>query len=426
MTLRAKTIPLLVERTRAGLWFCLVALALFAVADFFLNRELIVPLYAIALVQVGIVVAAFAALHRATTWRRAVSIPLAALAGIYATGVYSDVLSQNTQSTTLLVFAVSMITATLLPWGLWPQVTTALVTGSGGLLALVLVRGSLAGLGYAVAAVSVSLIASCYIAWAFERAALERTQAEDENARLIADLQAANRLKSEFVSTMSHELRTPLNIITGYAEMLTEGAMGPLGEQQRHTIQRIRRSAIELHDLVGATLELGRLEAGRIDVGLEPVDMGDLFAELGRELEPLVAPAVELRWRESLAGARVLTDRSKTKTILRNLVGNALKFTLAGSVEVRAESRGDELVLIVRDTGIGIAADQLPIIFEMFRQVDGSPTRRFGGVGLGLHIVKRLVDLLGGTIVVESTPGVGSTFTVTSRAPREAYRATGT
>ena len=233
-----------------------------------------------------------------------------------------------------------------------------------------------------------------------------------ENERTIVRLRTANSLKSEFLSTMSHELRTPLSVVIGYADILVEGGFGALSPAQEDAVGRIAHNAREQLELITATLDLNRLEAGRDEVTLEPIDLEQLFWETRRDLRVAQSELVALRWDNQLPGKLVHSDRLKLKTILKNLVDNALKFTPSGEVMVEAREHNGTLELTVRDTGIGIAEENLPLIFEMFRQVDGSDRRSFGGVGLGLHIVQRFVERLDGHLDVQSELGKGTTFTI--------------
>ena len=234
-----------------------------------------------------------------------------------------------------------------------------------------------------------------------------------ENIRLVEDLREADRLKSEFVATMSHELRTPLNVILGYADLLLEEGFGKLDDEQRGVIARVQRSAHELFELITDTLNLNRIESGRERVNVSAVRVADLFAQI--ELEQtarLENSDVVLRFVVGPELTVIHNDQDKLKLILRNLVGNAIKFTEHGSVTVRAEIDGEQVVFTVSDTGIGIRPEDLPVIFDMFRQVESANTRRHGGVGLGLYIVKRYLTLLRGTVEVESEVGVGTRFRI--------------
>jgi signal transduction histidine kinase len=250
-----------------------------------------------------------------------------------------------------------------------------------------------------------------------------------DNARLVDELRAASTLKSEFIGTMSHELRSPLNAIIGYTELLHDEALDdakkdPSAQGRVETLDRIRFYALQQLEMIQATLDVSRLEAGRLPLQEAPVDLRTFLSELRAGIpEYWQKASVSLQWSVADAMPAVILDTAKLTTIVRNLVQNALKFTDAGEVVVRARfdaanlespvDTPDQLVITVSDTGIGIPQEQLGVVFEMFRQADGSDSRRHGGVGLGLYIVSRLAQALGGSVRVDSKPGEGSIFTVT-------------
>jgi len=233
--------------------------------------------------------------------------------------------------------------------------------------------------------------------------------------RQALQLEQASAAKSQFLANMSHEFRTPLNAILGYTSLLLQGVVGELAPAQRRSLERVDSSARHLLALINDILDISRIEAGKMPLHPSEFALADLVAELMAELEPIVARARLPVYREVPDDLPPLrTDRAKVKQILLNLMTNALKFTPEGWVELHAawDADTDRVRVAVTDTGIGIAEPDQQRVFEDFSQADSSPTRAYGGAGLGLAISRRLASMLGGEITLVSAPGRGSTFTL--------------
>jgi PAS domain S-box-containing protein len=224
-------------------------------------------------------------------------------------------------------------------------------------------------------------------------------------------IEEVNLFRANFVANMSHEVRTPLNIMIGYLEFLLDGTFGELSQQQREITERVRNNAEELLDLMSASLDLSRLDNRTIPLAIETIDVGDLVDEVAGDISKLLSGPVQMRTELATDLPLLHSDRQKVKMVLKNLLSNAVKFTRAGEIVASARPLGDGIELEVRDTGLGIGADTLPRIFEPFRQGSAGKAEK-SGVGLGLYIVRRLVDILEGRISVESTIGQGSAFRV--------------
>jgi signal transduction histidine kinase len=247
------------------------------------------------------------------------------------------------------------------------------------------------------------------------RAASEQQRAEAESAR--RDAVDASQAKSDFLAVMSHELRTPLNAILGFSSLMLDGISGPVSEQQRNQLARIKSGGQHLLSLIDEILSLSRLEARREEVALERGDAFLVARETAALAEPMAALkglALQLRIPEGTCECR--TDFTKLRQILLNLLSNAIKFTNEGTVTLEVRAAGAEMLYVVSDTGIGIAPEHRARIFEPFFQVEMTKARRVAGTGLGLSVTRHLARLLGGDVNLCDQKGTGCTFEV--RVPR--------
>ncbi|MGH7444047.1 MAG: sensor histidine kinase, partial [Longimicrobiales bacterium] len=232
----------------------------------------------------------------------------------------------------------------------------------------------------------------------------------EENARLLDEARAASRAKSDFIGFMSHEFRTPLASIVGYADLLDHETAGPLTDAQRKQLNRLREGAWHLARLVDEILSFSREALSPPTLEMARVDLHQLGTECIQTVRPSALQCgLELNMNTAADPLIVLTDAGRVRQILINLLGNAVKFTDAGTIEMDIQRTSDGVEVRVRDTGIGIPEDQREIVFEPFRQAHG---RRGGGSGLGLAVARQLALRLDGMLDVQSEVGVGTTFTL--------------
>jgi signal transduction histidine kinase len=244
--------------------------------------------------------------------------------------------------------------------------------------------------------------------------AVQKAQLYEETRDQALELKKANKGKDEFLSIMSHELRTPLNVIAGYADMTKQGIFGAVNAEQQNALGKILGHSKDLLGMISGILQATKIEAEAVKVAKEEVVVGELLNEIKSNYAGPLDKDLTLRWDYSPELPSLATDGEKLKHILQNLINNAIKFTDRGSITIYGYLIDNTKVAFkVADTGIGISEEELPFIFEKFHQVDSSPTRTYGGVGLGLFIVKNFTEKLGGELSVSSELGKGSTFMVT-------------
>ena len=228
----------------------------------------------------------------------------------------------------------------------------------------------------------------------------------------IREIHLQTERKSAFLASMSHEFRTPMNAIKGFTNLVLRRGKDELSERNQENLQKVDQASDHLLAMINDLLDLSKIEAGRMDVNPERFDVGDLITSACDTVSPLIQEGVELRQDVADDIGEANTDKARLQQMVINLLSNAIKFTGSGSVTVSTSQSDGQLIIAVFDTGKGIPAEELPTIFDEYRQAEGSESSVQKGTGLGLSITKKFAELLGGTIGVESEVGKGSTFTV--------------
>lgn len=264
---------------------------------------------------------------------------------------------------------------------------------------------------------SSALLLACaagYMGWHVLRYELFNPRAEMHKQLALKniELEAANQLKSQFLTNMSHELRTPLNSIIGYTELVINGTYGALNDTQRDRLEKVIRNGHNLLSLIKDVLDLSKIDAGRVVLERRSIPTAPLLDSVLATVEPLALRKGLVVEREFNDAPPLYADETRVRQIMINIVANAVKFTDRGRVIVRAFGEGSAVQLEIADTGIGIHPDQYDAVFAEFQQLDNSSTRRHEGSGLGMAITKKLVELHGGQIWLESAPDQGTTFFV--------------
>ncbi len=244
--------------------------------------------------------------------------------------------------------------------------------------------------------------------------AIDNARLYQEQLEAAEKLREVDRLKSQFLANMSHELRTPLNSIIGFSRVILKGIDGPLTDLQKQDLTAIYNSGQNLLKLINDILDHAKIEAGKMEMAFEETDLNEVIAGAMTTAQALVKdkPQVELRYTLAPDLPTIIADATRVRQVLLNLLSNAAKFTQEGYIELTATHDERSVIIKVSDTGAGIPPDKYDVIFEAFEQVDGSPTRRVGGTGLGLPISRQFIEMHGGRIWVESEIGAGSTFFV--------------